>query len=216
MNAKTKKLVILGMIAAIAYVVMLVGRFPVVLFLKYDPKDVIIAIGGFLYGPVASALVSAVVSVIEMLSTSETGLIGLVMNILSSCSFACTAAWIYKKNHTLKGAIIGLVAGCAVMTTVMLLWNYLITPIYMGYPRQAVAELLIPAFLPFNLLKGSLNAAITMLLYKPVVTALRRLNLVESASGADAKRERHTGVMLVSGLVLVTVIVLMLVLKGVI
>lgn len=216
MNAKTKKLVILGMICAIAYVVMLVGRFPVVLFLKYDPKDVIITIGGFLYGPVASALVSAVVSVVEMISASETGPIGLIMNILSSCSFACTAAWIYKKNHTLKGAVTGLAIGCAVMTAVMILWNYLITPIYMGYPRQAVAELLIPAFLPFNLLKGCLNAAITMLLYKPVVTALRRLNLVESSSGTSAKRERHTGVMLVSGLVLITVIVLMLVLKGVI
>lgn len=216
MNAKTKKLVILGMIAAISYVVMLVGRVPVVLFLKYDPKDVIITIGGFLYGPVASALVSAVVSFVEMISASETGPIGLIMNILSSCSFACTAAWIYKKNHTLKGAVIGLICGCAVMTAIMILWNYLITPIYMGYPREAVAELLIPAFLPFNLLKGCLNAAITMLLYKPVVTALRRLNLVESASGEGAKRERHTGVMLVSGLVLVTVIVLMLVLKGVI
>ncbi|MCI8514396.1 MAG: ECF transporter S component [Lachnospiraceae bacterium] len=216
MNANTKKLVIIGMLCAIAYVVMFVGRFPVVLFLKYDPKDVIITIGGFLYGPLASALVSVVVSAIEMFSTSETGIIGLIMNILSSCSFACTAAWIYKKNHTLKGAVTGLIAGCAAMTAIMLLWNYLITPIYMGYPRQAVAELLLPAFLPFNLLKGCLNAAITMLLYKPVVTALRRSGLIESASGEPAKREHHVGVMLVSVLVLITVIVLMLVLKGVI
>ena len=58
------------------------------------------------------------------------------------------------------------------MVLVMLLWNYLIAPIYMGYPREAVVELLIPAFLPFNLIKGGLNAAITMIIYKPVVKAL--------------------------------------------
>jgi riboflavin transporter FmnP len=215
MHSKTKKLVIIGMLCAVAYAVMLIGRFPVVLFLKYDPKDVIITIGGFIYGPVTAALVSAVVSLIEMFTTSETGIIGLIMNILSSCSFACVAAWIYKKRHTLKGAVAGLIAGCAAMTAVMLLWNYLITPLYMGYPREAVAQLLIPAFLPFNLLKGGLNAAVTMLLYKPVVTALRRSGLIEASSGDTAKREQHMSVILVSCAILITVVVLMLVMKGI-
>ena len=65
------------------------------------------------------------------------------------------------------------------MVSMMLLWNYLIAPIYMGYPRAAVAKLLLPVFLPFNLLKGGLNASVTMLLYKPVVTILRRSYLAE-------------------------------------
>ncbi len=64
----------------------------------------------------------------------------------------------------------------------MMLWNYLIAPIYMGYSREAVAKLLIPAFLPFNLLKSGLNAGFTFLLYKPITTALRRTGyLSESA-----------------------------------
>ena len=66
------------------------------------------------------------------------------------------------------------------MVVVMLFWNYLITPVYMGYPREAVVELLIPVFLPFNLIKGGLNAALTMILYKPVVIALRRAHLIEA------------------------------------
>ena len=70
------------------------------------------------------------------------------MNILSTCAFACTASAIYRKKRTLAGAVAGLAAGCAVMVSAMLLWNYLITPLYMGYPREAVAELLLPAFLP--------------------------------------------------------------------
>ena len=70
----------------------------------------------------------------------------------------------------------------------MMFWNYLIAPIYMGYPREAVAELLLPAFLPFNLIKGGINAAVTLLLYKPVVTVLRRSNLIEAKDGPGKKR----------------------------
>ena len=59
----------------------------------------------------------------------------------------------------------------------MLLWNYLITPIYQKVPRDVVAAMLPTVFLPFNLVKGGLNMAITLLLYKPVVTALRKARL---------------------------------------
>ena len=69
----TKKLVTLAMLSALAYVIMIVGRIPVVLFLKYDPKDIIIAIGAFIYGPLAGLGISIVVSFVEMLSVSDTG-----------------------------------------------------------------------------------------------------------------------------------------------
>ena len=215
MNVKSKKLTMIGMLCAVAYIVMVVGRFPVVLFLKYDPKDVVITIGGFIFGPMTSFLISLIVSLIEMVTVSETGPIGCIMNILSTCCFACTAAFIYKKQHTMKGAITGLVAGCLLTTAVMLLWNYLITPIYMGYPREAVAELLLPAFLPLNLLKGGLNTVITLLIYKPIVTALRKAGFLETTSPQGAVRQRRTGIMLVCAVLLITLIFLMLVLRGI-
>lgn len=114
------------------------------------------------------------------------------------------------------GAVGGLLAGCLLMVIVMLLWNYLITPIYMGYPREAVAEMLIPVFLPFNLLKGGLNATITMLLYKPVVSALRRGGFVESQDPGHIDRSQKIGVILITVVVLITCIFFALVLKGVI
>ena len=86
-----KKLVLLAMLAAVAYIIVALVRIPVVLFLKYEPKDVVITIGGFLLGPMASFIISAVVSLIEMVTVSETGPIGCLMNLLSTCSFACTA-----------------------------------------------------------------------------------------------------------------------------
>ena len=83
MKSKTQKITTIAMLCAIAYIVTAVGRIPVVLFLKYDPKDVIITLGGLIWGPFTAFIVSVIVSFIEMLSVSDTGIIGCVMNILS-------------------------------------------------------------------------------------------------------------------------------------
>lgn len=212
MKFETKKLVLLAMLASVAYMIVALVRIPVVLFLKYEPKDVIIVIGGFLLGPMASFLISLVVSLLEMITISETGPIGAIMNLLSTCSFACTAAWIYKKNHTLKGAVLGLAIGSAVMVVTMLLWNYLITPLYMtGTSRSDVAAMLIPVFLPFNALKAGFNSALTLMLYKPLVNALRKTRLVEEKTGKGSSR---IGLYLLAGILLVTCILLLLVLQG--
>lgn len=216
MSTKTKRITMVGMLCAIAFLVTVVCRIPVVLFLKYEPKDVIVTMGGFMFGPMTSFVVSLIVSFVEMFTISDTGIIGCIMNVLSTCSFACTAAFIYKKHHTFRGAVAGLISGCLLATAVMLLWNYLITPIYMGYPREAVKALLVPAFLPFNLLKGGVNMALTLLVYKPVVTALRRGGLLEDNGSRMENKTRSVGPVLVSGLLLITCVFFGLVLKGVV
>lgn len=213
MSSRTKKITATAMLCTLAYVAMVAGRIPVVLFLKYDPKDIIIALGGLIWGPLTSLAVSVIVSVIEMMTISDTGIWGCIMNILSSCSFACTAAIIYIKKRTLAGAVAGLAGGCGVMLLVMLLWNYLVAPIYMGYPREAVAELLLPAFLPFNLLKGGLNAAATFMLYKPVVTALRKSGYLSEGIGS-AKR-KPVGIFLIAAVVFITCIFFILSMNGI-
>ena len=182
---KTKKLVVTGMLCALAYLMTLVMRIPIVLFLRYDSKDIVIAAGGFLFGPLYAFYMSLVVSVAQMLTTSGTGLWGCLMNILSSCSFACTASFFYKRKRTASGAAAGLLWGAGCMVIVMLFWNYLIAPVYMGYTRDAVAELLLPAFLPFNLIKGGLNAAGALLLYRPVTAAARRFGLLRNEGEPD-------------------------------
>lgn len=227
-NSKTKNMTTMAMLAALAFLVMVVGRIPMVAaapFLKYDPKDVIIIIGGFIFGPFAAFMISLVVSIIEMFTVSETGIIGAIMNLLSTCSFACLASVIYKKKHSINGAVIGLVSGIALMVVVMLAWNYLLTPIYMGYPREAVAAMLLPVFLPFNLVKGGLNAGITLLIYKPVVMTLRKAGLAPksttaaSAAGANSpkgSKKLGAAVMLAAALLLGTCIVFALMLAGII
>lgn len=213
-----KKLVTLAMLSAITFVVLYLSKlipFAVVGFLKFDFKDVIIVIAGFMFGPLSAVAISVLVSVIEMVTISETGIIGLVMNVLSTCSFACIASLIYKHDHTMRGALIGLSIGTLITTVIMLLWNYLITPLYMGIPRAAVVELLVPAFLPFNLIKGGLNSALTLLLYKPIITTLRRARLMPESTSKGAVKNRW-GMVLISLVLLATFVLLALVLLGII
>lgn len=216
MSNKTKKLTFGAMLCAIAYVVMMlihVKLVPAAPFLTYDPKDVVIALGGLIWGPGMACIVTAVVALVEMVTVSDTGIIGCIMNFVSTFAFAGTAAVIYKKKHTLSGAVIGLVAGCLVMTSVMLLWNYILTPIYMGTPREQVAGMLLPIFLPFNLLKAVLNASFTYLLYKPLVTALRKAGLIEASTGTKASKTSWV-MMLMAVLAIVACILIVLYMKG--
>ena len=219
MNYKTKKIAMLGVLAALAYLSVVLINIPVVSvdFLKYEPKDVIIALGGFMFGPLPAALLSVVVSLLEMVTISSTGIIGCVMNILSTWGFACVAAVIYKRMHTLKGAVVGLVAGCLATTALMLLWNYLITPLYMvGFSRGQIAAMLPTIFLPFNLVKGGLNMAVILLLYKPVVTALRKARLMpESQTIVPSGSKVNAGFLLFSLALLATFVTLALVLMGI-
>jgi len=214
---KTQQLVVTAMLCAISFIAVLIGRLipNVAGFLSYDPKDAIVVIAGFIYGPMTSVIVSLIVSFIEMITISGTGIYGFIMNTISTCAFAVPAALIYKQKHNMVGAVAGLLAGMIAMTGVMLLWNYIITPFYMLVERSVVVSMLVPVFLPFNLIKSGINAGLTLVLYKPIITALRKAHLVpqkESSSG----RHFHIGFTLFSVVVLATFILLFMVFTGVI
>lgn len=205
MKTNIKKITVAAIFAALAFgISALCNVVPITLvpslgFLHYDGKDVLIAICGFIFGPLLAIAVSLVAALIE-LAISSTGLIGMVMNFLSSAIFACTAAIIYKAMKNIKGAIVGLVCATVLTTAFMLGWNYLITPLYMGISRSAVAALLVPAFLPFNLIKSGINTGITLIVYKPVVTALRKGGLVDER-GSKAPTVKSGLTALITGLI---------------
>ena len=122
-RTNVKNMTSMAMLTALAYVVMLLSKaLPQVSgFLQMDLKDTIICIGGFIYGPLSAAVISIVVAVVEFFTVSDTGPIGLVMNLLATASFCCTASFVYKKYHTKNGAVIGLGLGVVCLVIVMLL-----------------------------------------------------------------------------------------------
>lgn len=150
--------------------------FPAAPFLEYDPADIPIFVGTFLMGPVPGFAITILVSVIQGLTVSAgSGPIGVLMHALATGSFALVAGSIYYHKKSRKNAVIALAAGVVVMAVVMAGCNLVFTPIFMGTPREAVMAMLVPVILPFNLLKGGINALITYIIYKPISKATQHL-----------------------------------------
>ena len=218
-NERLKTLCALGMLTAIAIVCDIFIRIPNIGgFLTYEPKDVILVIGAFIFNPIAGIIMSLVVCLVEMVTISTTGLIGLLMNFLSSAVFVGVSSVIYHRDKRMSKAIVGLLAGSVSMIVIMLLWNYIMTPIFMGVPREAVLQMFLPLLIPFNALKAGLNTALVLLLYKGVVTALRKSKLVPEREGYNnANKKTNTVILIsVSALIVATLLVVLLIFAGII
>ncbi len=216
-NDRLKALLAMAMLSALAIAADLFLRIPGIGgFLTYEPKDVVLTIGGFIFGPIAGLLMSLIVCLIETVIVSTTGIIGFLMNFLASAVFVGVSTVIYSRRKTLSRAIIGLVFGSLSMLVMMLLWNYIMTPIYMGVPREAVLEMFLPLLIPFNLIKTALNAALILFLYKGVVTALRKSRLIPERESNDGEKKRVNTVLMVciSAILVVTLVLVMLIFAG--
>ena len=213
----TNRITLAAMFAAIAFIMAAIGHFipipKVAGILSYDPKDSVIVISGFILGPWFAIGETLIVSFIEMLTISATGIYGFIMNAVSTLAFALPPVFVYKAMRSKKGAVAGLLTGVAAMAGIMVLWNYIITPIYMNIPREAVVPMLWSVFLPFNAIKGGLNAALAMLLYAPIMNALHSGKVLETGGG----KKRFSPVWTVGALAFfVTLVLLLLALAGVI
>lgn len=193
---KIKRLTALAMFAALAYVIHFI-HIPVG-FLNLDFKDVIITVCGMYFGPLSGLIIAVIVPVIETVTVGGTGYYGLIMNIISSCTFVGTASVIYRFKKTLSGAIAGLCAAVFAMTAVMMAANLLITPYYMGVSVSEVGALIPKLLLPFNAVKAVLNASLTLCVYKPLTSVLKRTGFGkaqtagESADSAKGINKRHS------------------------
>lgn len=211
----TKKMTTVGILCGMALVLALTLYIPIVpavSFLKYEPKDVVMVIGGFIYGPMTVVLMSVIVSILEIFFRTG-NLLDVIMNVISTVAFAGTASLIYQKKRTKNGAILGLASGVLITVAVMMVWNYIVTPIYYQMPREAVVAMMLPGLLPFNLIKYGMNAGITLVMYKPIVNVLRRFKMVE---GSGNKGEKQKGMILLGLFVVMTLICVILAMQGLI
>ncbi len=164
----TRQLVIMALMAAIATLLSFVEIpiLPAAPWLKYDPSFVPSMVTGFAYGAGPGVAVGLVTAILHIFMTGNFW--GGIMNILVVCAYVIPAALIYVRNHTWRGAAIGLIVGSVCQIIVAILANIVITPIYAGMPVEAVIALIIPVLIPFNVLKVVLNSIITIAVYKAI------------------------------------------------
>ena len=217
---KTKQIAILAMFTAIAFATLFVLRISGIGgFLSFDVKDAIIMTAAMLFGPIPGVIISFVVALLEMLTVSGTGPWGLLMNFVSTAVFVAVGSSIYRYvprlKKTMLGAVSGLVMSVLFATGTMLLLNLVVTPIYFNVPVETVKQMMLPLLLPFNLTKSVLNAAIVLMIYKPLSVALKRAGVVgvETEQPEKFKFDWRTVIVLCVGAAIVVAGVLIMI-KG--
>ena len=194
-NNKTRKLVEIGMLGAIATVLMLF-EFPIPFiappFYELDFSEVPVLVGAFALGPMAGATIELIKILINLLiNGTATAFVGEIGNYLLGCSFIIPAALIYKKRKTKKNALIAMVIGTIAMTVFGCFLNaYVLLPTYataFGMPIDAIVGMgsainanindvmtfVIIAVAPFNIIKGIIVSVITLLIYKHISPILK-------------------------------------------
>ena len=180
-----------GVLGAIAALLFLIPGIPIVPpIYKLDFSTVPVLLGGFSLGPVPGLLILLVKDLVGLTNSSSMG-VGELADFLASAAMMLTAVAIYRRHHSRRGALVGLIAGTAVMTAAAALINYyIVIPFYvaaMNMPAEAIVSMIgkvIPAVdslpkliafatTPFNLLKGVVLSVITFLLYKRLSPLLK-------------------------------------------
>lgn len=211
-----KKIAVSAIIIAVAFVVTMLTASFKVQFLSLDLKDAVLSIISLLFGPYYGFISVLAVSLLEFITISTTGWYGLVMNIISSGTFALVVGFIYKYKRSFSGAIIAAVCTVFSVTAVMLLANIFITPFYlelMGAPKSLAIEMLPTVLLPFNLSKSILNCSLMLLIYKPFTTALKKCRLIESSGTGKYKFNIKSAILTVVSVVIIICVLIYMVLS---
>ena len=164
----TRQLVTMALMCAIGALLSFI-EFPLlpgVTWLKFDASNMPAMVAGFAYGPAGGIAVGIITAIIHGLLMAD--FTGALMNILVVVCFVLPAALIYKKMHTFTGAIIGLVFSIIAGVIGAIIGNLLLTPSWLGVPFDAVVALIIPVLIPFNIIKGLINAVLTLIIYKSI------------------------------------------------
>ena len=188
-GTKIRTIVQVGMLAAIAVVLML---FEIPLpfapsFYEIDFSEVPVMIGTFAMGPLAGAAIELVKILLNFfINGTTTAGVGEVANFLIGCALVVPAGIIYRRKRTRKGAIIGMAAGTVFMTLLGCVLNaYVLLPTYAAAFQLPIDSLVAMgtavngsitdlftfvafAVAPFNILKGVLVSLIVFIIYKKI------------------------------------------------
>lgn len=164
----TKQLVIMALFSAVAILISFIEivLIPSASYLSYDPAFMPAMVCGFAYGAGPGAVVSSIAAIGHGMITGNW--VGALMNVFAGLFFVVPAALIYHTKRTYPRAIIGLAVGVVFAIVGGVLTNLTLGVWFWYGSIDQIAPLILPVIVPFNLLKGLLNAVLTLLVYKAI------------------------------------------------
>lgn len=160
-----KKIVMLSMFASISYTIMWLGIsiIPIAPFLKYEPSDVPLMMATLMFGPHAGLLALITKELLYFLIHGG-NILGIIMHFFAAATFILTMYFFVKRTNLIVSGIIATIA----MAIVMIPLNMIIVPLQFGTPFENVWALMLPVYIPFNLIKGALNTVILVFVWSMV------------------------------------------------
>jgi len=192
-NSKIRAITVSAIFGAVGFILMLL-EFPLAFiipsFIKMDFSELPALIATFTFGPLYGVLVCLIKNLLHLFVTTSAG-VGELSNFILGAVFVGVAGVIYKHNKTRKGALIGTVVGAFIMAAVSIATNYYVVypafSVLYGLPMPAIlgmyqailpsADNLFKALvifnLPFNFIKGMIDAVICFIIYKKISPILK-------------------------------------------
>ncbi len=192
----TRKVAMIGMFSAISALLML-AEFPLPFapgFYELDFSELPILVGAFAYGPAAGVMMEFLKILLKLfIKGTSTAFVGDLANFVVGCALILPASVIYAFRKNKKTALLGCVIGTLTMTVFGTAFNivYLLPAFAEMYhmPLESILEMGsqinplmtegsiisfgVVCVAPMNLLKGTVDSVLTMLIYKPLRPLLK-------------------------------------------
>ncbi|MCR5440724.1 MAG: ECF transporter S component [Lachnospiraceae bacterium] len=185
----------IGLLSALSAILMLI-EFPMPFapsFYKLDLSELPVLIGAFAFGPAAGVMIEFIKIVLKLfIKGTSTAFVGELANFAVGVSFILPASVIYYAKKTRKTATLSCLVGTICITIFGTVFNavYLLpafAKLY-GMPLEAIIDMgskvnpfagdnvysfVFACVAPLNLIKGSLNSLLTLLVYKMISPVLK-------------------------------------------
>ena len=170
-----KRLAVMAVFTALAYVVSFLETPPIAGFLQFDAGNVFILLISFLLGPIEGLVVCVLKESLRMIGGT---LVGELANMVVTSAYLLFPAILYRYKKGLKSVIFSLCVACVVASCVALPLNrYVLFPFYeqfLGMPAAQAFASLWWVILLFNLAKTIIISLLTVLLYKRLSYLIKR------------------------------------------
>ena len=162
-------------------------------FVKLDISDLPELLAAFSLGPVYGVVVAFLKNLLfAVLHGTSSAYVGELFNFLMGSVFAFSAGFVYQRNKSRRGALLGAVIGTLLMAVLSVPLNYFV--VYPAYvvcyhlPLETIIgmyqairpsvdgllECLLVFNMPFTFFKGLLDVALCFLIYKPLSPLLHK------------------------------------------
>lgn len=137
-------------------------------WLKYDPSGIVSLLATLLYG----SWIGVGIAVASWIPHIISDPLGAFMNIMATVSLILVVGTVYRRRPSLLHAVLGCAAGVVVSSAVSICLNFVVTPLYASSTYEMVAAMVLPALLPFNVLKALANSVVAIVSYRKLASLL--------------------------------------------